>query len=473
VAGSGPRHPLLLELNTRVLVGEAAAAGASPTLDGLPDALFDDAAARGVTWIWMLGVWQTGEAGRREALAPAMRAGYARDLPDVRDADVVGSPFAITAYDVHRDLGGDAALARLRDRLRRRGLRLMLDFVPNHVALDHPWAFSHPAYFVQGTEADLTRRPGDYARVDTARGPLVLAHGRDPWFPGWTDTLQLDYRHAGLRQAMLGELLRVAARADGVRCDMAMLLEPDVIARTWGDRARPGDGSTPVDAPFWPEAIARVRRDHPDFVFLAEVYWDLESRLQGHGFDFTYDKRLYDRLRAGAVGPVRDHLRADPAFAARCARFLENHDEPRAAAVFPPGQHRAAAALTYLGPGLRFFHEGQWDGRKARVPVQLARRPVEPVDAAVRALYDELLDVLARPELRDGDWRLLDCRPDGDASWSAVIAFAWDLPGRRLAVVVNAGPDPARCRVDLDAPAVPVQLSGWSYRLYDFSSLAT
>ncbi len=173
---------------------------------------------------------------------------------------------------------------------------------------------------------------------------------------------------------MQDQLLRVADRCDGVRCDMAMLLEPEVIARTWGDRARPADGSPPVDAPFWPEAIARVRRQHPGFLFLAEVYWGLDWRLQQQGFDFTYDKTLYDRLRAGAADPVRAHLRAEPAFADHCARFLENHDEPRAAAAFPPDQHRAAAALTYLVPGLRFFHEGQLEGRRARAVIQLTRR---------------------------------------------------------------------------------------------------
>ncbi|HSS39983.1 MAG TPA: alpha-amylase family glycosyl hydrolase, partial [Polyangia bacterium] len=416
-------------------------------------------AARGFEWIWMLGVWQTGAAGRRAALAPPMRADYARELPDVGDQDVAGSPFAIAGYDVARELGGDAALARLRERLRARGLRLMLDFVPNHVALDHPWVDAHPEYFVAGSEQDLEREPGNYVRLKT-----ILAHGRDPSFPGWTDTLQLNYRHPGLRQAMQDQLLRVANRCDGVRCDMAMLLEPEVIARTWGDRARPRDGSPPADAPFWPEAIARVRRQHPGFLFLAEVYWGLDWRLQQQGFDFTYDKTLYDRLRAGAADPVRAHLRAEPAFADRCARFLENHDEPRAAAVFPTDQHRAAAALTYLVPGLRFFHEGQLDGRRARAVIQLTRRRAEPPDAALRALYDELLALLARPALREGAWRLCACRPvdAADAGWQNVIAFTWQLGPDRLTIAVNYGAHPTSCWIDPPGSRHAVVLGPWA-----------
>ncbi|HXJ18809.1 MAG TPA: alpha-amylase family glycosyl hydrolase [Polyangia bacterium] len=482
------RFPLLYQLNTRVLVAESRAGG---TLDDLPDALLDQAATRGFAWIWALGVWQTGPAGLREALAPGLRPGYARDLPDVRDADIIGSPFAVRGYDVHRDLGGDAALARLRERLRVRGLRLMLDFVPNHVALDHPWVDTHPQYFIHGTEDDLRREPGNYVRLNDQ---LILAHGRDPYFPGWTDTLQLDYRLPALREAMTGELLRVAARCDGVRCDMAMLLEPDVISRTW---PRPD----PAVAPFWPDAIARVRRQHPGFLFLAEAYWDLEWRMMQHGFDFAYDKRLYDRLRAGVAGPVRDHLAAEPAFRDRCARFLENHDEPRAAATFPPERHRAAAVLAFLVPGLRLFHEGQLEGRRAHAAIQLARRATEAPDQALRAFYDRLLAVLRRDEPHDGDWHLCEVAPlENDAASQNVIAFWWELGSSRLVGAVNFGDGPARCRIaprftaggnfrivqDLlgdtpdgrspvqpDAGGISLNLAAWDHHLYEVRDAAS
>ena len=237
---------------------------------------------------------------------------------------------------MHVDFGGDAALRRLRERLQGRGVRLMLDFVPNHTAPDHRWAWEHPEYYVHGREEDLVREPGNFCRVETARGPAVLARGRDPYFPGWPDTLQLNYHHAGLRAAMLAELDRVAAACDGLRCDMAMLVLPDVFVRTGGDRSRPADGTEPEALPFWPEAIARVRERHPEFLFMAEAYWDLEWTLQQLGFDQTYDKRLYDRLRAQDASATRGHLRAHREFQTHSTRFLENHDEPRAAVAFPP-----------------------------------------------------------------------------------------------------------------------------------------
>src|SRR5262249_21557862 len=230
-------------------------------------------------------------------------------------------------------------------------------FVPNHTALDHPWVTEHPEFYVAGSEEALAREPANYCRLATPSGPCILAYGRDPYFPGWPDTLQLNYRHAKLRTAMQEELCRAADRCDGLRCDMAMLLLPDVFARTWGAASVPRDGSAPVDTPFWPEALARVRQNHPGFVFMAEGYWDLEWTLQQQGFDYTYDKRMYDRLHARNAGAVRGHLHADPEFLRKSVHFLENHDEPRAAAAFPRPVHRAAAVLTFLVPGMRFFHE--------------------------------------------------------------------------------------------------------------------
>jgi hypothetical protein len=442
-------YPSLYEIHARPWVRGLARAA---TLDDAPDRELDRLAALEFDWVWLMGVWQTGPASREISRSdPGLLAHYREVLPDLTEDDICGSPYAVRAYTAHTELGGDAALLRLRQRLRDRGLRLMLDFVPNHSALDHPWVGTHPEFYVHGTEELLAREPHNYRRVETDRGPAILAHGRDPYFPGWTDTFQLNYRHAGLREAMAGELAAVAGRCDGVRCDMAMLLMPDIIARTWGELARPADGSTPVDAPFWPEAIARVRRDHPKFVFLAEVYWDLEWALQQRGFDFTYDKRLCDRLKSRDAGAVRGHLWADPGYQAKSARFLENHDEPRAAAVFPPDVHRAAAVITYLVPGLRFLHEGQLEGRKVRLSVHLARRPVEPVDEPLRDFYTRLLGVLGRPEVRQGAWRLLGCRPawEGNPTWENFLSFAWEGPaGGRLLVTVNFGPTRGQCYVE-------------------------
>jgi len=461
------RFPTTYQVNTRILLQEVSVALGRPvSLDDVPDATLDQFVEHGFSWIWLLGVWQTGEAGLRIARHdPGLRAQLARELPDLRVEDIIGSPFAVTAYEVHRDFGGDAALERLRRRLAQRGLRLLLDFVSNHVALDHPWVFDHPEFLVHGSEEDLSGQPENYARVETRLGPAIVAHGRDPNFAGWRDTVQLNYRHGGLREAQIAALSEISERCDGVRCDMAMLLEPEVIARTWGARAQPADGSPPDDSPFWPAAIAAVRGRRVDFLFVAEVYWDLEWRLQQQGFDFTYDKRLYDRLLAGVASRVRDHLQAAPIFLERSLHFIENHDEPRAAAVFPPAMHRAAAVIALSAPGMRLVHEGQMDGRRTRVSMALGRRDAEPVDHDLRAFYARLLAAISRPEARDGQWRLWTVRAahEQDHSFEQLIVSTWERGDQRLLVVVNFGPLPGRGTVALSLAG----LAGRRWRLAD------
>ncbi len=436
----GPRYPLLFQVNTRVRLSELSTElGRPATLDDVPDAELDRLAEDGFDLVWFLGVWQTGEAARRvSASNEGWRAEYRRVLPDFRESDVCGSCFAIRDYRVHSDFGGDAALARLRGRLRQRGLRLILDFVPNHMAPDHPWVAEHPDWFVAGSWEKLASQPQNYAKVTRGEGERVLAYGRDPYFDGWPDTFQLNYGNAGLQEAMLGELKRIAAQCDGVRCDMAMLVLPEIFERTWGI----------ASAPFWPRATSTVRAEVPGFLFMAEVYWDLEWTLQQQGFDYAYDKRLYDRLEHGRARPVREHFFAGLDFQDRLARFLENHDEPRAAATFAPDVHRAAAVLTFFSPGLRFFHQGQREGKRVRIPVHLGRGPGETPDAGLAAFYEGLLECLKDPAFRDGQWQLLECRPawDGNPTFDDFVAFSWTGPGdRRRLVVVNYSGHQSQC----------------------------
>jgi hypothetical protein len=443
-----PLYPSLYQVNTRAWLTERARAlGRPATLDDVPDDALDRVAAMGFDWVWLLSVWQTGAAGQRVSRADVeWRHEFEQTLPDLCDEDIAGSGFAITRYTVSAALGGDAALARIRARLSERGLRLMLDFVPNHTALDHPWVDEHLEYYVSGTELDLARAPQNYVRLARARGDLLLAHGRDPYFPGWPDTLQLDYSIQATQEAMIAELAKIAARCDGVRCDMAMLVLPDVFERTWGRVA-------PL---FWPEVTRRVREKAPDFVFMAEVYWDLEWTMLQQGFDYAYDKRLYDRLREGRGRPVREHLGAGLDYQARLARFLENHDEPRAAATFPPGMHEAAAVITFLSPGLRFFHQGQLEGCRRRISPHLVRAPDEPVDAWLREFYEKLLAVVRDPTVRNGEWTLLECAPAWNGNWTndCFIAYGWRgaAETRRL-VVVNFAANQSQCYVRGALPA--------------------
>ena len=438
------RYPSLYQINTRVWLTELSQElGRVATLDDIPDVELDRLAELGFDWVWFLSVWQTGLAGQQVSRSNhEWRKEFEETLPDLREEDIAGSGFAITGYTVHHQLGGDAALARLRKRLRMRGLRLMLDFVPNHTGLDHPWVEHHSEYYIPGTELDLAQAPQNYIRVKRQHGDLVLAYGRDPYFAGWPDTLQLNYGNPVTQEAMIGELARIAGQCDGVRCDMAMLVLPEVFERTWGLNAQP----------FWPKATLRVREQVPNFCFMAEVYWDLEWTLQQQGFDYAYDKRLYDRLRDGHARPVREHFHAGLDYQNKLARFLENHDEPRAAATFSPEVHEAAAVVTFLSPGLRFFHQGQFEGRQKRISPHLVRGPDEPIDQKLEQFYERLLAVIRQPIVHDGQWHLLECVPawDGNGTWECFLAFTWQGPGEdRLLVTVNYAPNQSQCYVRL------------------------
>jgi glycosidase len=453
-----PLYPSLFQLNTRGRLREIEATlGRPATLDDIPDAELDRIAGQGFDWVYLLGVWSTGAAGRQVSRSnPDWRREFEALLPDLEDRDICGSSFAVTAYVVHPAMGGNAALERLRLRLGARGLRLMLDFVPNHMAPDHPWASERPELFVRGDQTLLDREPGNYAVIEAACGAVVLARGRDPYFPGWPDTLQLDYSNPATREAMRGELLAAAALCDGLRCDMAMLILPEVFQRTWGMAAEP----------FWPGAIQAVRDRWGHFVFMAEVYWDLEWTLLQQGFDYAYDKTLYDRAVGRNGRGVREHLRAGLDYQSHLVRFLENHDEPRAAGTFSWDVHQAAAVLAYLTPGLRFFHHGQFEGRRKRASIHLNRTPEEDADVSVGDFYDRLLDVLKRPVLRDGAWRLLEPTEawQGNWTWDGFVCFAWNgRDGEHLLATVNFQPSQAQCYVRPPFPA----LAGRSHDLID------
>jgi hypothetical protein len=455
---SGTIFPSLYQINTRVWMTELSRKlGRRATLDDIPDAELDKMADSGFDWIWFLSVWQTGKEGQRVSRQnPEWRKEFQETLPDLEEEDIAGSGFAITRYTVSDQLGGDAALSRLRNRLRERGLKLMLDFVPNHTGLDHDWVQDHTDFYIRAGVQDLAREPANYTRISLGSGDIVLAHGRDPFFPGWPDTVQLNYGNPLLQEALIGELIKIAGQCDGVRCDMAMLVLPEVFERTWGIRCQL----------FWPEATRRVREVNAEFCFMAEVYWDLEWTLLQQGFDYTYDKRLYDRLKEGHAKPVREHLFAGLDYQGRMARFLENHDEPRAAADFPAGMHEAAAIITFLSPGLRFFHQGQFQGRIKRISPHLVRAPEEPVNETLEVFYHKLLDILHQPLFKRGTWQLLDCIPAWEGNWTndCYIAFAWHGAGEeKMLIAVNYSSDRGQCYIRLPF----YDMGGHSWLLHD------
>ena len=438
-----PTQPIIYEVNTWVWLREIGERiNGHVTLGTVPAVELDRISSLGVDAIWLMGVWERSPRGTEIAgNHPGLKEEFHKVLPDLSPADVVGSPYSIRRYVVANRLGGHRGLASFREMLKERNIKLILDIVPNHVATDHPWVFEHPEFFIRGTSKDMERDPGGYFEA----GGKVIAHGRDPYFPAWTDTAQLNSGHQGLRQAMIETVLNTADQCDGVRCDMAMLVMNSVLERTWRR-----SGVTPSGPEFWPTLIDSVRREAPDFIFMAEAYWDSESDLLDQGFDYVYDKGLYDRLVQGRGEEVRRHLAAHSSHLDRLVHFIENHDEPRAASIFSPDRLRSAAVVCATLPGARLFHEGQFEGRKIRLPVQLGRRPQEPVDDAVRVFYHRLLGEITSTGFRESEWALCDQEgwPDNG---SHLNLASWCLRGgeKRWIVVVNLSDQRSQGRIRL------------------------
>jgi hypothetical protein len=420
-------HPLLYEINTRCwLAALSVRAGRRLTLAEVPEEEFAFWQHCGFSHVWLMGVWTVGARSRAWSLEAFK--GQKAEFPCEH---LAGSPYAITGYTVSSELGGEEALAAFRRRLHAHGIRLVLDFIPNHTALDHPWVETNPEFYVTSAVA----RPGTIQPL--GEGSRWFALGHCGFGEPWCDTLQLDYRHAGLRDAMRAELLSVAERCDGVRCDMAMLALNDVFARTWREFPREQVGPA---TDFWAEALPGVRHVHPEFLFLAEVYWDLETRLQELGFDYTYDKRLYDRLLAKEARAVADYLRElPPHFVERSAHFIENHDEPRVAGLLAPERHRAAALLSAALPGLRFFHEGQFLGWRHHANVHLAARQAEPDDRSIAEFYAQLFTALKDAGVGQGEWQLAQMQTawEGNESWRHLVVVQWRQRTSFSLAVVN------------------------------------
>jgi hypothetical protein len=437
------RYPTIYEINTWVWLSELGQKyGTNADLGSLPSAEWDAIGKFGFDAVWLMGVWERSPAGTAIANRNNnLLEDFRRALPDFRADDNVGSPYCVRRYVVDQHLGGPEGLRIARQELAKRGMNLVLDFVPNHVAPDNPWVIEHPEYFIRGNADDVLRDPASFIDVEGK----VYACGRDPYFPAWPDVLQLNAFQSGLRQEVIDIVSSIASQCDGIRCDMAMLSLNTIFESTWNDRA----GQRPATE-YWVDVISAVKKAHPGFLFMAEAYWDLEWELQQLGFDFCYDKKLYDRLEHDSAESIRLHLCADLDYQRKLLRFIENHDEPRAAATFSPEKVRAAAVTMATLPGARFFHEGQFEGRRVRLPVFLARRAEEEIDQASQTFYRELLSAINAPVFRDGEWKL--CARSGwpdNSSFQNLVAWSWIKGDDRYLIVTNLSDCSSQARMQI------------------------
>lgn len=451
------QYPVIYEINTWVWLNEMSNKYKRVlNLSTIPEEEWDAIASYNFDAVWFMGVWERSPAGIEIAMQnKGLIADFRRALPDFKNEDNVGSPYCVRRYVVDEHFGGPEGLANARKALEKRDLRLILDFVPNHVAPDHPWVSDHAEYFIQGTAEDAKNDSASFIKA----GNTVFACGRDPYFPAWPDVLQLNAFHSGLRQAVIKTISEIAEQCDGIRCDMAMLMLNTIFERTWGARA----GAKPSED-YWKIVIAAVKAKQTEFKFIAEAYWDLEWTLQQQGFDFCYDKKLYDRMEHNDAETVRQHLLADLNYQKKMVRFIENHDEPRAAVTFPDAKGRAAAVAILTLAGTRLLHEGQFEGLKVRLPVFLGRRPVEPVNNDMVAFYKCLLQETKREVFRNGDWWLCDRSGWSDNhSFQNILAWCWKKDEERYFIVINFSEKDSQANVRIPWN----ELRGKDWRLND------
>jgi hypothetical protein len=374
----------LYELHTAVWLHRLSATYGRPvTLGNIPDDEVARIAAYHIDTVWLMGVWErspiAADISRHDAI---LVNEIHRILPDMSDEDIIGSSYAIKSYSVDPRFGGETELAMFRQQLAEKGIGLILDFVPNHTAFDHDWLSRHPEYYIATDRVQATEHPEAYRTV----GNIAVAKGADPHLPPWPDVAQLngysvDYRHASI------ETLRyVATLCDGVRCDMAMLLLNDTIAQTWGKAA----GIRPREE-YWRAVIDGIRPTSPRFIWIAECYWDTERHMLELGFDYCYDKRLYDYMVNNDQAGLRSHIEGLQDIAPRLMHFLENHDEPRAATIFDLPSHGQHAQTIASLPGPCLWYDGQFLGYRTKLPTHIRRGPVEHTDCAIKLLYENLL----------------------------------------------------------------------------------
>ncbi|HPA62152.1 MAG TPA: alpha-amylase family glycosyl hydrolase [Candidatus Woesebacteria bacterium] len=406
-------------INTRLWLNELSQQYQRPiTLDTIPDEAWADKLTN-YDIFWFMGIYSPSQFSANHAKKYTNQYTYA--LPDIdAEKDVVASPFAVANYLPNPQLVKDwPTWDRMVEKLHQRDKKVFIDFVPNHTAVDHPWANEHPEYFIQGSEGQYRAHPNFYQAINNDHGQVhYLAHGKDPNYPEWADTLQLNYGRPEVHQAMTEQLLSLVDHVDGLRCDMAMLLNPSTFLRTWAWALSNEERDYVAKHSFWHEAIPQAKAKAmalgKSFDFMAEAYW--EKNLLAENFDYIYRDELYKHLLRVARGENCHNLKEHIAYLLYCANdqqtckdtvYLENHDEERAVRTMGREFSQAAAALiSFLPHTMLLINQGQEEGSTIKPPMQVGRFPQENKDLQLKNYYQNLLQLKQSKLFREGQWSM-------------------------------------------------------------------
>jgi len=439
------KTPKLYEINTRVWIKKFSNV---KNLSEVPIEYFQNLAKKGFDYIWIMGVWKTPVENIEYALIPDLTKNYDKCFPAWKKEDVSGSPFAIDSYQLNPELGNFDNLLHLKNKLNKIGLKLILDFIPNHFAVDSSIVKKYPQYFLNGDEQLIKKDNSTYFRSKFDKN-IILAHGRDPFFPAWSDTVQLNYFSEETRTFMTEQLVQIAKYCDGVRCDMAMLSLNNIFQNTWPHIISKFKLKKP-EYEFWNEAIKTVKKENSDFKFIAEVYWDLEQVLQKLGFDFTYCKFYLDMFLNKDVIGIKSNLNKGEDFNNKSVVFIENHDEERSAKVFSSRIHLVIISFLTM-PGMKIIYDGQIEGEKIKFPVQLGKTPNVKISKGIKEFYDKMLEIVNDEVYKNGSFQLLTPLKFEDKNdfHENILAWYWKTNKKLMITIVNYSSENSKCKIKL------------------------
>lgn len=453
-------HRLVYQVDIRELIHRLnVESNTKHKLTDLPDEFFIELKNLGVEFFWPLGIFEPSQASREISVSMKdLHKKYFNSLPDWQEDDVIGSPYAITQYKIAKALGGEETYKKFRSKLSTKyDLKVILDFVPNHFALDSPIVQKHPEYFIRIVPDAPHFNTNEFYSVKLKESNYLIAHGKEPYSPVWKDTLQLDYRSQKVRDFMTKELLKLSEKCDGVRCDMSMLLLSDIFFNNWKNFPLPTD-YTPIAKEFWFEAIKKVKNKNPDFIFIAEVYWSRENDLLDLGFDYVYEKKLYDMLVDHKIDLINEYIKRTFSYQRRRFLFIENHDEQRSAHIFPPEKLKAVATLIYTLPSMKLIYDGQLEGRKFHHAIQLKRLHKENLNFDLKNFYKTLLKAIDKSSIAHGFFKYLQPIPawEGNPGFYNFISFLYeDEKFNKDLVVINLAPYQSQCRAKIESYDLP------------------
>ncbi len=440
----------LFQVNTRVWIQQWSNNNTRAKLNSIPDEYWLELKKSGFDLVWLMGIWETPKDNPRLfCFTEELMNSYDDAVNNWSNEDIIGSPFAIEKYDVSPSLGTKADLLKLKNKLNSFGLKLILDFIPNHFGALSNYVHSNPEYFLQTTIDNFNEDNFTYFKV----GNKFFAHGRDPFYPAWQDTVQINYFNEEARNFMINNLLNISTLCDGLRCDMAMLALNNIFENTWNHTINDMQLQKPKTE-FWEIAINKVKSVNPEFIFMAEAYWNLEENLQTLGFDFTYDKKLLDLIKYATPIEIKSHLEKEIAYQKKTVRFIENHDEERAISALGIEKSQAAAVLFSTVPGIHLFFDGQMEGFKIKLPLQLGKSPQEKINKQLITFYSTLLNILKHKIIKNGNWKLLEPLPawenDNILSFKNLLIWQWTLDSKIMLIAINLDNNKNSCRVKLN-----------------------